>query len=181
MKQIKKMTKALRQKQENNYDINQYMTSILRIKSQNPEQSLDPQPKRNLSSDTLNHLKGLSEKPGLSIKSNHMTNKFGRKEKLIGKKTMKSALNNLNKSDNDIFGKSKNEIIQNKILDTNFMNQVKQQKSLERLSQKNQSMILNREIDEWHRKLRSSIPVKHKNNAGYPRIKLNVFLDQINK
>ena len=105
-----------------------------------------------------------------------------------------SYINKKNENENKILNYSREHInekssenknnkyfIKNRMLNKNFQNEINSKKNKENHNQKNKSMILNREIDDWHRKLRSSLPKQNKNNTGYPRIKLNIFLDQINK
>jgi hypothetical protein len=169
------MTKILHKQKKNEFDIGQYVNSILRIKSQHLRKESKP-----FSEEEGGSGVGKASK---SVYSGKLSEKLGRKVKCVEKQAKKRAKYKLNKSDNDAFRKSKDEEgrVKNKVLDTHFLNQLKMDGRRESVSQKNQSMVLTREIDEWHRKLRSSIPMKAKNNAGYPRIKLNVFLDQINK
>lgn len=175
------MTRLLQKKEKSRFNINNYINTLSVLKSKNLGNRSRPEdPSTNF------HLTRFSKKPGSayqiqlrkvsqSLKSNPL--KF--KSKAEGNSRDSTTRQKMNRSDNNL-GLTRVEgqrgAIQNRVLAS--LDQTRVRLSA---SQKNQSMVLNREIDEWSRKLRSSIPNKQKNNTGYPRIKLNVFLDQINK
>jgi hypothetical protein len=192
VRQIKKVTCDLKKYSKNKYDIKQYIDTLSQIKTNAKNKSGKIK--------NLNHLISNKQNWKLKNKENMLRNQnaphslnskrirsvlHGSKySNNFGESNGKNKMNKfLNISDNKIkfMKENDNHYIQNRVLNKNFLKEIKSVNEPKKLSKNNKSMILYREINEWQRNLRSSIPMKKKNNTGYPRIKLNVFLDQINK
>jgi len=189
VRQIKKITRTLKKHTNDKYDISQYVHTLSKIKTKPHNKKVNMEDSVNFLSNAKNQKEKENIKkesvPLYSLNSNRknifQSSKYTKHNFKVGNRTKKNIY--LNCSDNKIKSKiqENKSIIQNRILSKNFLKDINSLKAERRLKQNNKSMILYREIDEWQRNLRSSIPTKKKNNTGYPRIKLNVFLDQINK
>lgn len=163
MQQIKRVTRDLKRDRSGKYDIGQYVRNLSKIKTIEKENRRQLGQSRNFLSRTKHPPRGPGQfKTGQTnyLKQHFKGPRPGQSQSLL--------------ASSGRGGQAERDTIRDRVLGKEALEGIEAKQRAQ-----NRSMVLYREIDEWHRKLRSSIPVKKNCNTGYPRIKLHVFLDQI--
>lgn len=159
MKQVMRLSSNLKKNLKKKFTLRGYLHDLSKVG--------EPSPK------ILRKTKYFKQHKSFNGKKSMIISSRSKKDFVSTKKYKKR----INKSFNGQFGKNEAVNVKQTILTKEFLEQLYNNRNLKTKKQREIHM-LGKELDLFEKSLKTNIKMK-KNNMGYPRIKLSVFLDQI--